>query len=119
MMVPALLVAAGVGVLGYKVWYDGLPLAKKIRVGDQVKVPASAGMSGMDGLPQNLNAYAILKVVTRTDDNLSCTLEEIVLSADNKLLDIPAKLRGSLVNVSPATVVSAERLDGNTWRTVT
>lgn len=40
-MLPKLLIAAGAALVGYKAWYDRLPLAKRLKVGDQASVPAA------------------------------------------------------------------------------
>lgn len=118
-LVPALLVLSGLGLAGYKAWQDSLPLAKKIRTGDQVRVPVTTLGSSTPPALVVPGAFAILKVLGRSDVNLVCLLEEIVLG-DGRLLVIPEDFKKAAFNISPGAVVSAERLGSDgVLRTVT
>lgn len=122
-MVPKLLIAAGVGLLGYKAWYDRLPLAKRLKVGDQVTVPAADVLRAVaPGSAQlfAVDAVAIVDILALKPDTFLGKVGAI-MAADGKQLTFPsAESAYASVELPRSIVRSAQRTgsDGIT-RTVT
>lgn len=111
-MVPKLLILAGIGLVGYKAWYDRLPLAAKLKVGDQVRVRASdlltaVGAPGSQSFP--IDAYALLDVIALPSKDKFTGKVGVIAANDGKHLSFPESAAYASVTMARTSVLSAER----------
>lgn len=113
-MVHTLLIAAGIAVVGYKAWYDRLPLGQRLKVGDQVNVPAADVLRAVGAPGSSLfavDAVAVIDVLALKPVTFTGKVAAII-AADGKQMTFPSAESAYASVELPRTVVRSATRTG-------
>lgn len=91
-MVDKILIGSGLALMLYKGWHDSLPLARRLKVGDQATMGAAevlraVGVPHAAGIP--LDSFAIVEILALKPQTFLGKVLSVV-SGDGKQVTLPA-----------------------------